>query len=250
MAPDARGDRTIEPGGSLDLLRPRQYDLANSLAYVDFIQRLHGKTARNYLERMTPDKAECARVSKQFGQEYWDGDRRYGYGGYRYDGRWRPFAEDLARHYGIKSGDRVLDVGCGKGFLLHELTLVVPGVEVTGLDISSYAIENAKEEVKPSLRVGSAVELPFADGSFDVVLSINTLHNLYVYDLRRALREMERVGRSARKYVVVDSYRSEEEKVNLMCWQLTCECFFTPAEWEWLFTEAGYSGDWAFVCFE
>jgi SAM-dependent methyltransferase len=220
------------------------------MAFIDFIERVHTKTPRNYIERVNAyDKAECATISKQFGRDYWDGDRRYGYGGYRYDGRWRPFAEDLARHYGLKSGDKVLDVGCGKGFLLYELAQVVPGIEISGLDISTYAIESAKEEVKVRLRTGNAVELPYEDQSFDLVLSINTIHNLYVYDLQRALREIERVGR-ANKYVVVDSYRNEREKVNLMYWQLTCECFFTPREWEWLFEQAGYSGDWAFVCFE
>lgn len=221
------------------------------MAFLDLIQSAHNKTPRNYLERVNEhSKAECATISKQFGKEYWDGDRRYGYGGYHYDGRWRPLAEDLARHFGLRSGQRVLDVGCGKGFLLYELTQVVPGLEVVGHDVSTYAIEHAKEEVKPFLKVGNAIELPYADDSFDLVLSINTVHNLYVYDLKRALQEIERVGRTNKKYVVVDSYRNEVEKVNLMYWQLTCECFFTPAEWEWLFREAGYSGDWAFVCFE
>ncbi len=220
------------------------------MAFVDFMERVHTRTARDYLERVTRgDKAECAAVSKQFGKDYWDGDRKYGYGGYRYDGRWRPLAEDLAKHFGLQAGHKVLDVGCGKAFLLYELTKVVPGLEVSGLDVSAYALEHAKEEMKPHLQLGSAVALPYPDKSFDLVLSINTLHNLYVYDLKRALQELERVSRGG-KYVVMDSYRNEREKNNLLNWQLTCECFFTPAEWEFLFREAGYTGDWAFVCFE
>jgi len=118
------------------------------MAYVDFIMKLHKSTKRNYLERVVEhDKAECAEVAIQYGKDYWDGDRKYGYGGFYYDGRWRPVAEEIAKHYGLKPGDKILDVGCGKGFLLYEFTQVIPGVEVAGIDISQYAIDNAKEEV-------------------------------------------------------------------------------------------------------
>ena len=168
------------------------------MAYVDFVGELHTRTGRNYLERVVDhDKAQCAEVAIQFGKDYWDGDRKYGYGGYKYDGRWRKVAEAMARHYGLKSGDKVLDVGCGKGFLLYEFTQVVPGIEITGIDISSYAIENAKAEVKPFLKNSNATNLPFPDHSFDFVVSITTLHNLYNYDLQKALQEIERVGKRA-----------------------------------------------------
>ena len=222
------------------------------MAYVDFISKVHQSTKRDYLKErvLGVDKAECARIAKQFGQEYWDGDRKYGYGGYRYDGRWRRMAEDLARHYRIKPGERILDVGCGKGYLLYDLTQAVPGVEVTGLDISQYALSHAKEEVRPRLIEGSAVQLPYEDASFDLVLSINALHNLYIQDLWKALQEMQRVGKDQRKYIVVDSYRNEREKTNLLYWQLTCECFFTPQEWEWIFKESGYRGDHGFIFYE
>lgn len=220
------------------------------MAYTDFISVLHKRTTRDYLGRVNEfPKAEAARVARQFGRDYWDGDRRFGYGGMRYDGRWRAVADAMARHYGLKPGDRVLDVGCGKGFLLHDFTQAVPGIEVAGLDISTYAIENSKEEVRPFLRVGEANHLPFPDGSFDLVISINTLHNLYCYDLDKALREIQRVGRRDR-YICVESYRNEEEKVNLLYWQLTCESFFTPQEWEWWFQRCGYTGDWSFIYFE
>lgn len=220
------------------------------MAHIEFIERVHTATKRNYLERVVEhDKAECAAVSKQFGQEYWDGDRKYGYGGYSYDGRWRPVAEKMAEHYGLEPSDRILDVGCGKGYLLYELLQAVPGIGVAGLDISQYAIENAKKEVKPYLRAGHARHLPYEDGAFDLVVSINTLHNLYVFDLRRALQEIQRVGKG-RGYIVVDSYRSEREKANLLYWQLTCECFYTPEEWEWLYGEAGYTGDYGYVFYE
>src|SRR5205085_11967272 len=141
------------------------------MPYLDFLEKVHTSTKRSYIERVVRyDKAECARIAKQFGEDYWDGERQYGYGGYHYDGRWRPVAEQLAEHYQLARGDRVLDVGCGKGFLLYELTQVVPDVQVVGLDISAYALEKAKPEVKPFLQRGTATALPYRDRSFDRVL--------------------------------------------------------------------------------
>ena len=222
------------------------------MAYVDFLSVIHKSTRRDYLERVNdPEypKAKAAELAKQWGYDYWDGDRRINYGGYRYDGRWAKVADAMSRHYGLQAGDRILDVGCGKGFLLYDFTQVVPGVEVRGLDISQYAIENAKDEIRDSVEVGSAEDLPFDDQSFDLVVSINTLHNLHCYDLDRALREIERVGRK-NKYICVESYRTEKEKENLIYWQVTCEAFNTPKEWEWWFTTTGYSGDYSFIYFE
>ncbi len=220
------------------------------MEYIDFLTPLHSKTKRDYLARVNEyPKAEAIKKAKEYGYDYWDGDRRFGYGGYRYDGRWRVVAEQMAAHYGLTKESRVLDIGCGKAFLLYEITQVVPGITVAGIDISSYAIENAKEEVRSSLRVADAVDLPFDDDSFDFVFSINTLHNLYCHDLDRALREMERVGKKD-KYLVVESYRTEEEKVNLMYWVLTGECFFSPEEWKWWFEHCGYTGDYSFIYFE
>ena len=220
------------------------------MAYVDFIMKLHKSSKRDYLARVTEhDKAECAEVAIQYGEDYWDGDRKYGYGGYRYDGRWRPVAEAMAQHYGLQADAKILDVGCGKGYLLYEFTQVLPGAEVTGIDISKYAIENAKEEVKPFLRVGNAVSLPYEDGYFDYVFSITTLHNLYNYDLRKALQEIQRVGKN-HKHVIVESYRNEREKANLLYWQLTCRSFYTPGEWEWFMKESEYTGDYSYIAFE
>jgi protein-L-isoaspartate(D-aspartate) O-methyltransferase len=154
----------------------------------------------------------------------------------------------MATHYGIKAGDRILDVGCGKGFLLYEFTRAVPGVEVVGIDVSRYALAHAKEEVRPFLAEGRAESLPYKDRSFDLVISLNTLHNLQLPELELALGEIERVGRKG-KYILMDGYRTEAEKVNLLYWQLTCECFFTPREWEWLFAKTGYTGDFGCIYF-
>jgi protein-L-isoaspartate(D-aspartate) O-methyltransferase len=220
------------------------------MPYIDFISKLHRATPRDYLARVNADdKARCAEVALRWGEDYWDGDRRYGYGGYRYDGRWRSVAEDIARHYRLPEDAAILDVGCGKAFLLYELAQVLPRAKVAGVDISAYAVERAPEQVRPFLQVGHASRLPFEDRSFDLVISINTLHNLYIDELWQALGEIERVGRGA-KYITVESYRTEREKVNLMYWQLTCRAFHTPHEWEWLFQRTGYTGDYSFIYFE
>ena len=221
------------------------------MAYIDFMMKAHQSTKRDYVGRVTEDdKAECSAIAIRYGMDYWDGDRKYGYGGYKYDGRQRAIAEAMVQHYGLKAGDRILDVGCGKGYLLYEFTQVVPGIRVSGIDISEYAIENSKEEIKDDLQVGNAVWLPFEDDTFDFVVSITTLHNLFNYELRNALAEIERVGKTNKKHVVFESYRNEKEKANLLYWQLTCRTFYTPKEWEWFMEESGYNGDYSYIVFE
>lgn len=223
------------------------------MAYIDFLSVVHKSTTRDYLARVNdPDfpKAVAAERAKKWDFDYWDGDRRINYGGYKYmPGRWEKVAKAMADHYGIKPGDRILDVGCGKGFLLYDFTLVVPGVEVYGIDVSQYAIDNSKEEVRDRLTAGSATKLPWPDHHFDLVYSLNTLHNLHCYDLDPALREIERVGKK-NKYICVESYRNEVEKANLLYWQVTCEAFNTPEEWAWWFKQTGYTGDHSFIYFE
>lgn len=224
------------------------------MAYVDFLSVVHKSTKRDYLARVNdPDfpKAKAADLAKQWDFDYWDGDRRINYGGYRYmEGRWEKVAREMVDHYGLKAGDKVLDIGCGKGFLMFDFTKVVPGIEMYGIDVSQYAIDNAKEEIKDRITHGSATSLPWEDGFFDCVYSINTFHNLYTYELQAAIREMQRVGKNDHKYICVESYRNEEEKANLLYWQVTCEAFNTPKEWEWWFSENGYTGDHSFIYFE
>ena len=221
------------------------------MAYIDFITQQHTSTKRDYVGRvMAHDKAACATVATQWGRDYWDGERQFGYGGYSYDGRWRVVAEAMVAHYDLKPGDRILDVGCGKAFLLYEFTQVVPGIEVVGIDISQYGVENAKEEVRNNLKISSAADLPFEDGYFDYVYSINTLHNLKINDLFQSLAEINRVKRSDKSHITIEGYRTEEEKVNLLYWQLTCESFYRPEEWKWIFERAGYKGDYGCIFFE
>lgn len=223
------------------------------MAYIDFLSVVHKSTSRDYLARVNDQefpKAKAAELAKKWNFDYWDGDRRINYGGYRYmEGRWEKVAKVMADHYGLKAGDKILDIGCGKGFLLFDFTKVVPGIEIYGLDISEYAIKNSKEEVSGRITLGNATDLPFEDNYFDFVYSLNTFHNLECYDLYEALKEMQRVGRE-NKYICVESYRNEMEKANLLYWQVTCEAFNTPKEWEWWFEHTGYIGDHSFIYFE
>ncbi len=220
------------------------------MSYIDFVSDLHKSTKRDYVARViSDDKAECSTVAKKYGYDYWDGDRKYGYGGYYYDGRWRSVAEKIAKHYKLQAGQRVLDVGCGKAFLLYELTQVVPGLEVVGIDISEYGIQNAKEEVRECLQIAEAQNLPFEDDSFDLVISLTTLHNLKIFDLKKAVQEIERVSRG-NSYIMVESFRNDKEEVNMLYWQLTCASYYSVEEWEWLYREWGYTGDYSFIFFE
>jgi SAM-dependent methyltransferase len=208
---------------------------------VDLLDR-YPRAKRNIAARAAavPSQRE---IAKRFGREYFDGDRGQGYGGYRYDGRWVPIAERMRDFYGLAPGDLILDVGCAKGFLLHDFRAAIPGVRVAGLDLSAYAVERAMDDVRPFLVVGSADTLPFADKSFDLVVSINTVHNLEQDRCVLAISEMERVSRRF-KYLQVDSYRSEQERENFERWQLTAVTYFDPAGWRRVFERAGYTGDY------
>lgn len=220
------------------------------MSYIDFVSDLHKATKRDYLGRvMSDDKAKCAVIAKEYGYDYWDGDRKYGYGGYHYDGRWRAVAQKMVDHYGIKPGQKILDVGCGMAHLLYEFTQVVPGVKVYGIDISEYALAHAKEEIRDRLQYGKAQDIPFADNEFDLVISLTTLHNLKVFDLKKAIEEIERVSKG-HSYIMVESFRNDVEEVNLLYWQLTCASYYSTEEWEWLYKEWGYTGDYSFIFFE
>ena len=216
----------------------------------NFVTPLHQATKRDYLARMVDDKVACMLKAKEYEFDYWDGDRRFGYGGYRFiEGRWRPVAEDLIKNYQLTNESKILDVGCGKGFLLYELKKLLPGISVIGFDISKHGAENAHPDIKGFIKLQKAQDpYPFAYNEFDLVISLGTLHNLRLFDLKKALEEIERVGKAG--YVMLESYRNEKELFNLQCWALTCESFFDKEEWIWLYKHFGYSGDYEFIYFE
>ena len=219
---------------------------------IDFISNLHKSTKRDYLARVNNKKfpkAKAAELAKKWDFEYWDGDRSINYGGYKYiENRWNFVINNLCEFYALPEEAKILDIGCGKGFFLYDLMKLKPMFEVKGIDISKYAIENSKPEIKENLIVGNATQLPWPDNYFDLAVSFNTLHNLYTFELEKALKEMERVGKN--KYLCVESYRNENEKANLLYWQVTCEAFNTPEEWKWWFKKTNYNGEYSFIYFE
>tara|TARA_B110000196_G_C21027571_1_gene605949 strand:- start:386 stop:1051 length:666 start_codon:yes stop_codon:yes gene_type:complete len=216
----------------------------------NFINPLHQQTKRNYIERMINEKIECSKVAKKYEQEYWDGDRKYGYGGYKFiPGRWKPVAQDLINTYNLRPGSKILDVGCGKGFLIYEMLQIEPELDIVGFDISIYGIENSHKEVKPRLFLHKAQDtFPYKNKEFDLVISLGCLHNLKIFEIVKSLEEIQRVGTQA--YIMVESYRDEKELFNLQCWALTCETFLYPDEWKWFFKKNNYSGDFEFIYFE
>jgi SAM-dependent methyltransferase len=217
---------------------------------LNIVTPLHQATKRDYLGRMTDDKVTCMMKAKEYEFDYWDGDRRFGYGGYRFiEGRWKPVAQALIDIYGLTNESSVLDVGCGKAFLLYEMKKLLPGLKVAGFDISKHGLAEAKEEVRPYLFNYRAQDpYPFGDKSFDLVISLGCFHNLRVFELQTALREVERVGKN--KYVMLEGYRNELELFNLECWALTAESLFHTSEWIWLYEHFGYTGDYEFIYFE
>jgi len=216
----------------------------------NFVTDLHESTARNYFARMADEKIQCMRVARRYEQEYWDGDRRFGYGGYRYiPGRWQPVAESLIQTYHLDDSSRVLDVGCGKGFLLTELRKLLPGCRLEGIDISQHAIQEMREMGDANVIThDAATPYPFSDDEFDLVISLGCLHNFTLPALEVALSEIQRVGSAG--YVMMESYRNEKELFNLQCWALTAESFLDPDEWRWVFDRCGYQGDYEFIFFE
>jgi len=217
---------------------------------LNIVTPLHRSTKRDYVTRMLDEKVHCMLKAKEYEFDYWDGDRRYAYGGYKYmPGRWKPVAEKLIKIYKLKPGDKVLDVGCGKAFLLYEMQLLMPELQITGFDISRHGLAEKHPDFKGNLFRYRAQDIyPFGDNTFDLVISLGCLHNLRIFEIKTALSEIERVGKQ--KYIMVESYRNEQEMFNLECWALTAESFFDTAEWIWLYEHFDYTGDYEFIYFE
>ncbi len=218
------------------------------MAEVNLLRR-YPQSKRNVQDRAHAKTDDHVRISRQYGFEYFDGPREYGYGGYRYDGRWIPIAEDIVAHFGLKAGDRILDVGCGKGFLVKDLMKVCPGMEAFGLDISEYALMHCEPEVVGRLHLGNARKLPFPDRSFAAVVSINTVHNLERAECVQAISEIERLA-PGKGYIQVDSYFTPKQRELFLDWVLTAHTHDYPDGWKQIFRAAGYTGDYYWTIVE
>jgi len=205
------------------------------------------KTVRDYDKRAKEKTPEIISLAKQFGKDFFDGDRKCGYGGYKYDGRWKSVVKRMKGYYKLADNAAILDIGCGKGFMLHDFQELMPNGTFAGIDISEYAIENSLPSVRSFLKIASAEKLPYPDKSFDLVVSINSIHNLPLGRLKVSLQEIQRVCR-ANSYITIDAWRNEEERENLYKWVLTAETMMHVDDWKRLFVEVSYTGDyWWFI---
>ena len=217
---------------------------------IKFFTPLHTSSKRNYLKRMMENKPFYMKLAKKYSKDYWDGNRKSGYGGYKYiNGYWAPIVNKLIKHYKLSNSSKILDVGCGKGFLLNDLKKKLPEIEVKGIEISKYAIKKSPSLVRRNIRnIKAQSKYPFKERYFDLAISFGCAHNLEIYDLKKYFSEITRV--SKKQFIMTESYRNNKELFNLQCWALTCESFFSPKEWKWIFKEFGYRGDYEFIYFE
>ena len=210
---------------------------------IDLLEN-YPKAKRNLDERLASKNEIDRAVAREFGREFFDGDRNHGYGGFNYMPRfWQPVIPTFKEYWNLTPDSSLLDVGCAKGFMLHDLTTLIPGITVKGVDISEYAIDNVMENMKPHTQVANAMHLPFADDAFDVVISINTVHNLDLNECGKALQEIERVSRG-KSFITVDAYRNEEEEERMYAWNLTAKTIMSVDEWIKFFKEVNYNGDY------
>ena len=216
---------------------------------LNIVSLLNKKTKRNCLSRMIDNKVFYMKLAKKYSKDYWDGSRKAGYGGYKYiKDYWKPVAIKLIKEYKLTNNSSILDVGCGKGFLLFEIKKLLPNIIISVFDLSKYAILRSPKNIKKNLFVYDAKKrFPFKDKKFDLVISLACIHNLNVFELKNCLVEISRVGK--KQYVMAESYRNDQELFNLQCWALTCESFFNPKEWKWIFKESNYIGDYEFIYF-
>ena len=218
------------------------------LKKINLITNNHKKTKRNYLKRMLNRKVETMKVSKKYEYDYWDGSRKFGYGGYYYDGRWKEIAKKIIKKYKLTSKSKVIDFGCGKGYLIYELSNILNSNNIYGVDISKYAIKNVPKSIKSKTKVYDVRNgLNYKAKQFDLAISINLIHNFELPELKNFLNSIVKI--SKKSFISTESYRNDRELFNLQCWALTCNSFFSEKEWKWLFQEYNYDRDYELIYF-
>ena len=208
------------------------------------LMRNYPRTKRDIKQRGAEKTSEDRELARKFEKDFFDGDRRNGYGGFSYNSRfWQPVVPDFKKQYNLTKDSKVLDVGCAKGFMMHDFSEMIPGIEVQGIDVSKYAIENCMPSVKDFVQVADARELPFEDNSFDLVISVTTVHNFDREERIQALQEIDRVSKK-NAFITVDAYRNDLEKEAMHAWNLTAKTILHVDEWIQLFEDASYSSDY------
>ncbi len=220
-----------------------------ALKEFNLMTQNHLITKRNYISRMVNSKVDCMIEAKKYGKNYWDGPRKFGYGGYKYiKGRWTKVAKKIIKKFKLNNKSKILDVGCGKAFILYEIKKILPNIKVVGFDISRHGIKNAPKDIRKNLFIHKAqTKYPFKNRYFDLAFSTGCFHNLEINDLKFAIKEIQRVSKQT--YIMVESYRNELELFNLQCWALTCQSFFSKKEWIWIFKEFKYKRYFEFIYF-
>lgn len=217
------------------------------IKFTNLITKNHIKTKRNYFERMNKFKIQNIKEALKYSKNYWDGNRKYGYGGYYYDGRWKSIAKKIIKKYKLKNSSTVIDLGCGKGFLIKDIKDILPKIKIVGFEISSYAINNKVEKDIKIINGDMRKKLPFKNNEFDLAFSINCIHNFDLIELNTTIKEIIRI--SKKQYISTESYRNFQEMINLQCWALTCKSFFSKKEWAHIFKKYNYKGDLELIYF-
>lgn len=202
------------------------------------------RAKRNLKKRKINKSKKIINIARKFGKDFFDGDRKFGYGGLTYNKiYWRKVTKDMISYYGLKNNCSILDIGCAKGYMLYDFKRYLKKVKIRGIDISKYAIKNSKKEVKKYLSLGNAKKLRFKDNSFDLVIAINTIHNLNKKECGQAIREIQRVSRK-NSFIVLDAYKNDNEKKKMLAWNLTGKTIMHKKKWINFFKKNNYSGDY------
>jgi|TARA_B110000261_G_C12971245_1_gene312579 ubiquinone/menaquinone biosynthesis C-methylase UbiE len=210
---------------------------------LDLLKK-YPKTKRNLIKRKELKSKKNIKIARTFGKNFFDGERKYGYGGLKYNQKyWKNVTKDFIKYYKLNNKSSILDIGCAKGYMLYDFKKALPKLKVTGIDISKYAIKNSKKEIKNFLKVGDAKKLKFKDNSFDLVIAINTIHNLNKKECGKAIQEIARVSKK-NSYIVLDAYGSDAQKKKMLAWNLTGKTIMHKKDWKLFMKKNNYKGDY------